>query len=381
MERGTSVTNRERVLAAIARKEPDRVPIDIGSTSSSSINIHAYTRLREFLGLPPETPRMLSARGATVIPSEDVLVRLGIDTGPVVVGPPDGRPDRYLSDSSMIDEWGVTWTRPEGGHYITTDGPFYAIEEPCAADLEKLAWPEAADPGRYRGIREQARAVRLGGRAAILHIAVGPVHISQFTRGFASWMEDLAARPAFAAALAERITDVWVAIAERALDAAAGEVDAVVMYDDIGGQRGPLFSPKTYRSIIKPSHRRMIETVKRRGIPVLWHTCGSVYRLIPDLIEIGIDILNPVQVSSEHMDTRVLKSEFGRDIAFWGAIDTRDVLPRGTPAQVREEVRRRIEDLGAGGGYVVAAVHNIQADVPPENIVAMCEAALEFGRY
>jgi uroporphyrinogen decarboxylase len=131
--------------------------------------------------------------------------------------------------------------------------------------------------------------------------------------------------------------------------------------------------------MIKPHHRRMTETARRHGKKILWHSCGAVYQFIPDLIEIGVDALNPVQVSAAHMDTKGLKREFGRDLAFWGGVDTGKVLPLGTPAEVREEVKRRIEDLAAGGGYILAAVHNIQADVPPENVVAMFDAAREFG--
>jgi uroporphyrinogen decarboxylase len=140
-------------------------------------------------------------------------------------------------------------------------------------------------------------------------------------------------------------------------------------------------SPALYRRLIKPTHARMVQAIKKFGKPVLLHSCGSVAAFIPDLVEIGIDALHPVQVTARDMDTARLKKEFGRDITFWGGIDTHRVLPRGTTAEVREEVRKRIADLAPGGGYVLGAVHNIQAEVPVENILAMVEAAKEFGRY
>jgi uroporphyrinogen decarboxylase len=140
-------------------------------------------------------------------------------------------------------------------------------------------------------------------------------------------------------------------------------------------------NPVHYRRLLKPAHVRMVQTVKRFGKPLLLHSCGSVSTFIPDFIEVGFDALNPVQVTAKDMDPTRLKREFGKDIAFWGAIDTHRVLPRGTPGEVRDEVRQRIAELGPGGGYVVGAVHNVQAEVPPENVLAMIEAAHEFGRY
>jgi uroporphyrinogen decarboxylase len=209
--------------------------------------------------------------------------------------------------------------------------------------------------------------------AVVLNFGVGPVHISQFQRGWAQWMEDLLARPAFAEGLMDRIMDFLVAVAQRALEEAGEFVDVVVFLDDIGGQRAPLFRPELYRRMIKPRHRRLVETARRYGKPVLWHTCGAVVPLIPDLIDIGVDALNPVQVSAKDMDPARLKREFGKDLAFWGGIDTHRVLPSGTPEDVRRAVAQAVSVLGERGGYVVAAVHNIQPDVPPENIAALFE--------
>ena len=158
-------------------------------------------------------------------------------------------------------------------------------------------------------------------------------------------------------------------------------MDLAMFGDDLGTQHGPVMSPALYRRLIKPCHGRMVQAVKRFDKPVLLHSCGSVAAFIPDLIEVGFDALHPIQVSAQDMDSARLKREFGHDITFWGGIDTQRVLPMGKPEDVRQEVRRRIADLGPGGGYVLGAVHNVQAEVPPENILAMVEAAREFGRY
>lgn len=171
---------------------------------------------------------------------------------------------------------------------------------------------------------------------------------------------------------------------EKALSIVGDLVDVVQEGDDYGGQNGLLISPQIWRQVFKPRLKQLFSHIKRHAphVFVFFHSCGSIYEIIPDLIEVGVDILNPVQVAAANMDTKRLKREFGKDLTFWGGgVDKQKVLPRETPEQVREEVKRRIEDLAVGGGFVFTTVHNIQADVPPENILAMWEALQEFGRY
>ena len=376
------MTHRERVLAALDHRTPDRVPMDLGATIASTMTVKAHQRLQAHLGLPSgPPPATFATRSSTVLPDEAILRRFHIDTRAVLLGGPDLRPEFELSENALVDEWGVTWTRPQGGHYIHTAGPFYGLDEPGVQDLEKCVWPDPADPGRLRGLRERARAIHENtGYAVILNLGVGPIHQCQFLRGWAEFLSDLLVGPAFAEALLERVSAMWVGITTRALEEAGDFVDLVIFGDDLGAQKTTLIRPELYRRMVKPHHQRMVEAARRYGKPVLYHTCGSVYALIPDLIEIGIDALNPIQVAAAEMDTKRLKREFGRDLAFWGAIDNQQVLPRGTPEDVRQEVKRRIDDLADGGGYVLCAAHNLQQDVPPENIVAMYEAALSYGR-
>ena len=372
------MTHRERVLAALARRAPDRVPLDLGGTLASTMTEPAHERLRAHLGTGAGRPAaVFSRRASTVIPDEAILERFQVDCRPVVLGAPE---DRAATAGSLIDEWGIRWWRPEGGHYIPKDGPLQRLEDPAPACLEHYTWPDPANPARNRGLREWAAALHEGGdTAVVLNLGVGPVHQGQYLRGYAEWLADLLERPAFAEALLDLTADFWIQAAVRALEETAPFVDLVCFGDDIGTQRAPLMRPALYRQLVKPRHRRMMEAVKRFAKPVVFHTCGAVYPLIPDLIEIGIDALNPVQVSAAGMDAGRLKREFGGSLAFWGAIDTQRVLPWQTPDQVRQEVARRIAELGEGGGYVLSAVHNIQAEVPPENVVAMYEAALAYG--
>jgi len=378
---GISMTHRDRVLAALRHQTPDRLPLDLGSSLASTINVTAYQRLREHLGLETERPPTIWAlRSATVIPDEDVLQHFDIDLRPLILGGPDAGGDRRLSEHAFLDEWGVTWTKPADGHYLATAGPFQRLEEPTLKDLENHRWPDPADPGRFRGLRERARELReTSDCAVVLNLGVGPLHLCQFMRGWAEWLEDLLVNPAFGEGLFERAVDFFVQVAERALAETAEFVDLAWFGDDVGAQGGLLVRPELYRRVIKPRHRRIVDAIKRHGKLAAYHSCGSVYAILPDLLDIGVDVLNPVQVAAAHMDTARLKREFGRDLAFWGAIDTQRVLSRGTPPEVREEVKRRIADLAGEGGYILCAVHNIQAEVPPENVAAMYQAARECG--
>jgi uroporphyrinogen decarboxylase len=279
-------------------------------------------------------------------------------------------------DGSYQDEWGVLRSRPPGSlYYDLSKPPLQGDRTP--ADLERYPWPDPHDPGRCRGLAEEARQLRAEtDYALVLNMPGGIVHQAQFLRGFEDWFTDLIANPALFQALMEQLADLWVEMAVDELEAAGDCADICFYGDDMAFQNGPMMSMELYRKLIKPHHRWLFATIKSRtSAKILYHTCGSVVHLIPDLIEIGVDALNPVQVSAKGMDSKRLKQEFGKDLAFWGAIDTQRVLPFGTPDEVAAEVRKRIEDLAPGGGYVLCAVHNIQADVSAQNICTMYDAA------
>jgi uroporphyrinogen decarboxylase len=374
------MTHRERVLAALNHRQPDRVPVDLGATRSTSIVVQAYERLNRHLGAQ-EPARIFSKWLNIAHPSQAMLARFDIDTRSVSQGAPDSWQDVALPNDSYQDEWGVVRTRPAGSlYYDLTKAPFGGDAD--VPDLAKFRWPDPHDPGRCRGMADEAR--RLHNEtdyAVVLNLPGGIVHQAQFLRGFEDWFSDLIANPAFFQALLERLADLWIAMAKDEFDAVGENVDLCFYGDDMAFQDGPMMSMDLYRKMIKPHHRRLFGYLKSRSkAKIVYHTCGSVVHLIPDLIEMGVDALNPVQVSAKGMDTKTLKREFGKDICFWGAIDTQRVLPFGSPTDVAAEAKRRIEDLGPGGGYVLCAVHNIQADVSPENICAMYDAARQHGQ-
>ena len=286
--------------------------------------------------------------------------------------------DGYLS---FRDEWGVGRRMPvDGGLYYDSFGEPLGGEVD-AATIDAFPWPDASDPGRYGGMVDAARQIaEVEGRAVFVGSICGGLSEGLFKmRGFEDGYMDLAAEPGRARQVMERILEIKLAYWDRALRELGDLVDIVGEADDLGGQDRTLFSPATYRAIVKPLQRELFSFIRARTTArIFLHSCGAIRELIPDLIEIGVDILNPVQVSATGMDGGELKREFGRDLTFWGGgVDTQRVLGGGTPAEVRAEVLRRVDDLRAGGGFVFAAVHNIQPNVPAENILAMWAALKE----
>ena len=367
---------RQRVLDALAHVQPARVPVDIGGSNVTTIVDTAYERLKTHLGIRAPTA-YISRRARQSALDEETLERLGSCVRPLFLGRPD-QAGHERTDGTIVDEWGVGW-RAAGGHYNPVESPLSGADP---SGLDAFGWPDPDDPGRYRDLAEQAGRLREDGRyATVLSLPVAVVHLSQYLRGYDEFLMDLVADPGFAEDLMGRVMEVYMRIVDNAVTAVGDRVDVVSFGDDVGFQDRPMVRPEVYRRLIKPHHAAVIERIKRvTGASVMFHTCGAVRDLIPDFIEIGVDALNPVQVSAAGMgDTAALKREFGADLAFWGAIDTQHVLPFGSTDDVREEVRRRIGDLAAGGGFVLAAVHDIQDDVPPENLLAMADAAAALG--
>jgi uroporphyrinogen decarboxylase len=375
------MTHRERVLKALKHQTPDRVPVDLAGTFASTITLKGYERLRRHLGIQKETI-VMSRRSQTAQPHEEVLQHFDIDTRGIQPRGPAGWEDKVFPDGSYQDEWGVIRSRPpEGGHFYVSGSPFAG--DPTLPDLQQHRWPDPYDPGYVEGLAEESRRLhQQTDFAVILNFPVGIVHQAQFLRGYEAWLTDLILNPAFAESLMDRLLEIYLIIGERMIAATGGHFDIIFYGDDVAFQNGPMMSLDLYRKMIKPRHQQLFAHLKAKAqAPLLFHSCGSVYSLMEDLIEIGVDCINPVQVSAKDMDAKRLKKEFGDRMAFWGGIDTHKVLPFGTPDDVRAEVKGRIEDLAPGGGYVLNSVHNLQPEVPPENIVAMFEAAKEFGRY
>jgi uroporphyrinogen decarboxylase len=275
-------------------------------------------------------------------------------------------------------EYGVVRTMPPGSYYYDLTGSPLADDATMSA-IASHRWPDPDDPGRYRGLRERARYLH----EETGYSVVANLNCSFFLRcfelrGWSNFYMDLAANTEFAEALMDRYLDIRLRMAELAMEQIGEYIDVVmVTSDDLGMIDRPLISPPMYRELVKPRQKRTFDFFKKRtDAKLFYHNDGAIHPFIPDFIEIGVDALNPIQLNAAGMgDTKKLKAEFGDKLTFWGAIDTHHVLPKGSPEEVRAEVKQRIIDLGPGGGYVVCSVHNIQPEVPLENTVAMVDAA------
>lgn len=382
------MTPRERVRLALNHHEPDRIPIDLGGSICSSIHKNAYVELKEYLGMEVEEIQMADYIQQLPYLDEALLERFGVDFRMVQL-PAATAPDIDILDEgnyyAFIDRWGSKLHMPkrDGLYFDWVDFP---IKEPTLEALDRYLWPEPDPPAYNARLRQQAKDLFENTGYALVGSAIiggGIFEQPARTMGLEDFFIALVKEPSFADRLMDRITDIYIESCNNYLDQVGEYLDVFTYWDDVNGQDGWLISPDLYREMIKPKQRRLLEAIKRKtDAKVYYHGCGAVYELIPDLIELGFDILNPVQVSARGMDTERLKKEYGDDIVFWGGgVDTQHVLPFGTPEHVADEVRRRIDDLAPGGGFVFAAVHNIQAFVPPENIVTAFETALEYGRY
>jgi uroporphyrinogen decarboxylase len=378
-----TMTSRERVLTSLRHEEPDRVPVDIGGTKSTSVVLEGAYRLAKHLGVS-QAPAMLMPVGRIARLDEDVMRRLGSDCRPLIARGPSNWSAPRTDPSRAIDEWGVTRQKVYYG-----DGAYYweivtsPLAEATINDLDLHSWPDPLDPGRVDGLADEAQALHAGTDYAVCGDSGFHTHweTAWALRGFEQLLLDVAADPAFVHALMAKILEINKRAAGRFLDAVGPYIDVFRTSDDIATQRGLLMSPDSWRKLIRPYFKEYVEYVRSKtDARIFYHSCGNVTDLVEDLADIGVDVLNPVQVGAMG-DLSALKARYGSRITFWGGVDTQRVLPVGTVPQVEDEVRIRIRDLAPGGGYVLAAVHNIQPDVPPENVVAMADAARAYGTY
>jgi len=382
------MTSRERLLLALNHREPDRVPIDLGG-NQSGIHRFAYQRLVDLLGLKEEIVIMDLVQ-QLALPSEAVLERLHVDTRYVRAKGAAGFDARVVKREregrtwhDFTDEFGVTWSMPEDSprYFDITHSPLAGLS---LDEIKAYPFPRGDDPTRFEGLREEALRITRDTPCAVISGISGVVYeICWYMRGLENLFADMIERPQVLEAIIDRTLQFWLDWFRLFLDEAGDIVDVIMIGDDLAGQKGPLFSPAIYRSIVKPRQKRLVQYIRSRTKAKIWyHSCGSVLQYIPDLIDNGVDALNPVQLSARGMDPGELKKAFGEEICFWGGgIDSQHVLPRASPDEVREQVRRNLGIFKPGGGYVFANVHNIQADVPPGNVIAMFDAAHECGQY
>ncbi len=381
------MNHRERVRLALNHQEPDRIPIDLGATIISSIARTTYVQLKQQLGLPLEEITMLDYVQQLPYVSEDLMQRFGVDFRLVQLPAATAAGVDIFEEGhyyAFTDRWGSKLHMPkENGFYF--DWVDFPIKEPTLAALDQYRWPRPDSDETNARLGAVAKWLYENTDYALVGSAViGGGIFEQPARvmGLQNFLMALLTAPQFADRLMEQITDIYIESCNRYLDHVGQYIQVFTFWDDVTGQNGWLIRPELYRKMIKPKQKRLVEAIKKKtNAKLFFHCCGAARGLIPDLIELGFDILNPVQVSARGMDTKELKAEFGKDITFWGGIDTQRVLPFGKPQDVADEVKRRIDDLAPGGGFVLAAVHNIQALVPPANIVTMFDTALEYGKY
>jgi uroporphyrinogen decarboxylase len=383
-----TMTSRQRVQKALNHEIPDRVPIDLGGFQTG-IHAKAYAELLTYLGIEDDIT-ILDPVQQLAVPCEELLERFGVDVRYICAHGPDsfkGSIERNDRDGrlwhDLEDEFGVVWSMPDD-QQLYMDISHHPLAEATIEDLVDYPFPSGGDPTRFTGVREKALELRRETPYAISTGIGGVVYeICWYMRGLERWFMDMMENPEFCEALLDRTLAFWIDYYTGFMTEIGDLVDVVMIGDDVGGQSGPLFSPEFYRKIVKPRQKKLVQHIKSLTKARIWyHTCGSVAEYIPDLLDNGIDILNPVQTSAEGMDPAQLKTDYGDKLTFWGgAIDTQHVLPFASPDEIREHVRRNLEIFKPNGGYVFNNVHNIQAGVPPENIVVLFDTALQFGFY
>jgi uroporphyrinogen decarboxylase len=396
MPKKKTMTSRQRVLKALNHQIPDRVPIDLGGFQTG-IHKRAYAELLNFLGIEDEI-KILDPVQQLAKPCEEILERFRVDIRYICAHGPDdfkacperSRRSRIVQNKRdgkrwhvLKDEFGVVWSMPNE-QQLYMDISHHPLANATIKDLDDFPFPNGGDPTRFTGVREQALQMRKETPFAISTGIGGVVYETcWYMRGLERWYTDIVENPAFCEALLDKMLKFWIDYYNGFMAEVGDIIDVVMIGDDLAGQNGPLFSPDFYRKIVKPRQKRLVQHIKSLTSAKIWyHTCGSCVEYIADLIDNGIDILNPVQIGLVNMEPKKLKEKFGKKLVFWGgAIDAQHVLPFAKPDEIREHVQRNIEIFKPGGGYVFNNVHNIQIGVPPENIVALFDAAYDFGFY
>lgn len=383
------MTSKERVLRSLNHEEPDRVPYDLTSTLVTGIHYKAYERLRNYLGLEKRETKLFDLVQGLARVDEDVLERLMVDTRGVLTGNPFGwelKMEETPGYEQFVDIWGITWRCPKP-HGLYFDMVGHPLKGATLDDIKKYKWPDPKDEHRLKGLKEEASNLAKSECLVVLGtvgMTAGLLQTFQWLLGFEDAFCSLAADARLTHYIIGKLAELDIEFWEWAIPYLGDDIKVVPYADDFGLQDGPAFSYEMFARYFKPRYSKIFSVIKKQkpGLYIFFHTCGSSRFIIPDLIETGVDILNPVQYSAKDMDPTQLKKDFGKDLTFWGGgIDTQRILPRGTPQEVKDEVKKRIDDFAPGGGFVFCPVHNVQADVPPENIMAMWETLQDYGKY
>ena len=377
---------RERVLTALNHQTPDRTPIFIGTSNTTGLKMAVYRQLKAKLHLPEGSEAYLYdwPELGTAAPEEAVLQRLRSDVRSIT----DRFPQTIYTQAAarpphadFIDDWGTGSREVEAGLWYPDIHPLAQAES--LEELERYPWPDPADPTRYAGVRAKAQRLAAEGRYALVGAPwlLFPLERAFALQGMDHFLVNLSLNPDFAEALIRKTTQLCQQLMAHFLAECGPCLDIIQIGDDLGTQESLLMSPHMYRRQIKPLHAAFIASIKARtSARVFFHTDGDVFPLLDDLVEIGVDILNPIQASAGKMaNLAELKRRYGTALTFCGGIDTHRLLPYGSPQDVRTEVQRVQRLLGGNGGYLLASVHTIMPEVPVENILAMVDAVAADG--
>ena len=377
------MNSRQRVTLALNHHEPDRVPFDL------TFGYAAYKNLESYLDYHPVNEVLPSAPGLTVSPPLEILQELGVDLIHIGLGSAkDTKPFEYGIDC-YTDEWGITYQKIEGGRSISYEPLDFPLRDARIKDLDDYPWLDPYDQSRVLGLEEKLHNLYKNTEFAIVGRFSTSIFEQAFMlRGYEQFLVDIALNPEFACALLDKTTEIAMGMLTAGLTAGGKYIQILRLAgDDMGHQTGTILSPRTFRSIIKPRFERVYKHAKsllkslNPDCKLMAHTDGDVYSIILDYIELGLDVLNPVQPGVTHMEHERLKREFGDRLCFHAGIDIQHVMPFGSSDDVRLHAVCTMRKLGTGGGYILSPTHYLQADVPAQNIIALCQAVNEEGWY
>ena len=387
---------KERVLLSLNHKEPDKVPIDLGGTICSTLTSTANKKLKKYLKINKGGEIVSHPVLDTVVPVDEILKMFEVDIRTIRLKGPtpevgEAKEVKGFSGSSsdfadmpsgyeFNDEYGTTW-RKAGYDYAPVKFPLASLE---ISDLKTFKWPNPYNPGRVMGLKQEAKELYESSEHAIASdiMCGGPFEQCLWLRGYQNFMEDLYLNPKFAVALLDKITEIDMGFWDAQLSSIGEYVDVVCQGDDLGMQTSLYINPEMYRKYIKPCHKRLFSFIHSKTKAKFWlHSCGSVYSIIPDLIEVGVDALNPVQCGACNMELSKIKKEFGKDITFWGGGINVQTLPEKSVKEIEDEVKHSIEIMAPGGGFVFAATHNILPETEGEMIYSAYITAVKNRDY
>lgn len=377
------MNSRERVNDSLNFSEPDKVPIDLNGTNCTALTLIAYKNLREYLGLEEDRhPSISEMIMNTVRAKEDILSLYEVDTRTIYFKSLQSAQMEFLSDGSFYDDFGVRW-KPASYYYDAIERPL--INATSASDLKKAKWEDPSDKTKIIGLQKETKNLFKNTSfclVADIH-SLGPFEGACILRGYDKFLTDLYFNVEFATALLDKLTELCIAKWDLLLNEVGKYIQVAAQGDDVGMQNSTIISPEMYKKFIKPLHKRIFDFIhSKTKAKIFLHTCGSVYDVIADFIDVGVDILSPVQRCATKMDIKTLKRKFGKDICFWGGgIDVQQQLPFFTIKQIEEEIKRTIEIMAPGGGFVFFPTHNIQPDVSPDRIDHMFKTVIKYRDY